>query len=211
MDEIIFTAARLFRERGIAGTSMRGIAGESGILLGSLTYRYPTKRDLLLAVMQAGVERAVVGIEQALAEVASPLERLRVALRVHLNHLLAPDSAVWLLLNEWGRLPAETRADLSEVHARYQRVWKQLVQEAHDAGLLAPGLDLTLAQLFVFGAANSVAHWYRPDGSRGPEEIADAFSAFIAVGLLSDEARPPHVSSLFDAMGATVPLEEADE
>ena len=211
MDDIIWTAARLFRERGIAGTSMRGVARESGILLGSLTYRYPTKSALLLAVMQAGVQRAVVAIEAAVAEVDPPLERLRVALRVHLNQLLAADSAVWLLLYEWGRLPAETRADLSEAHARYQHLWHQLVKDAHEAGLLAPGLDLRLAQLFVFGAANSVAHWYRADGARGPNEIADAFSSFIAVGLLSDEARPAQVLPLFEAMGATVPLEEADE
>lgn len=204
MDDVLNTAARLFRERGIAGASMRGIAQESGILLGSLTYRYPKKSDLLLAVMDAGVRRAVFAIEEVVEGTDDPLDRLRLALRVHLNELLAPDSAVWLLLNEWGRLPPESRAELRGVHQRYDSVWKRLVEDASDAGQLSQGLDLRLVHLFVFGAANSVAHWYQPDGGRTPDQIADAFSAFIGVGVLSDSARPASVGPMFERMGATL-------
>jgi AcrR family transcriptional regulator len=209
MDRILNTAARLFRERGIAGASMRGIAQESGVLLGSLTYRYPKKSDLLLAVMDAGVQRAVLAIEDVVEGTDAPLVRLQLALRVHLNELLAPDSAVWLLLNEWGRLPPESRDELREVHHRYERVWKRLVEDASVAGQLSPGLDLRLVHLFVFGAANSVAHWYQPDGGRTPNQIADAFSAFIGVGVLSDSARPASAAAMLESMGAT--LETTDE
>lgn len=202
MADVLTTAALLFREHGIAGASMRRIARESGILLGSLTYRYPKKSDLLLAVMDAGVRRAVLAIEAVVDGTDEPLERLRLALRVHLVELLDPRSAVWLLLNEWGRLPAASRADLREVHQRYEAVWSRLVEDASEAGQLAPGLDLQLVRLFVFGAANSVAHWYQPDGPRSPEEIADAFSAFIGIGVLSDSARPARVGPMFEAMGA---------
>jgi len=209
MDMILTTAARLFRERGIAGASMRGIAQESGILLGSLTHRYPKKSDLLLAVMDVGVRRAVLAIEEVVEGADAPLDRLRLALRVHLNELLAPDSAVWLLLNEWGRLPQASRAELREVHQRYEIVWRRLVEDANAAGQLSPGLDLRLVHLFVFGAANSVAHWYQPDGGRTPNQIADAFSVLIGVGVLSDAARPPTVGPMLKSMGAT--LEMADE
>ncbi len=188
---------------------MRGIAQESGILLGSLTYRYPKKSDLILAVMEAGVRRAVLAIEEVVEGTDAPLDRLRLALRAHLNELLATDSAVWLLLNEWSRLPPASRAELREVHQRYERVWKRLVEDASAAGQLAPGLDLRLVHLFVFGAANSVAHWYQPDGGRTPDEIADAFSAFIGVGVLSDSARPGRVGPMLARLGAT--LETNDE
>lgn len=200
---MLMAAARLFRERGIAGASMRGIAQESGILLGSLTHRYPKKSDLLLAVMEAGVRRAVTAIEEVVEASDAPLERLRLALRVHLNELLAPDSAVWLLLNEWARLPEESRAELRDVRQRYDSVWQRLVEEASAAGQLSPDLDLRLVHLFVFGAVNSVAHWYEPGGARTPDEIADAFSALIAVGVLSDAARPPTVGPLLHGMGAS--------
>jgi len=211
VDEVLVVAARMFRDEGIAGASMRKIARGSGILLGSLTYRYPKKSDLLHAVMDAGVRRAVLAIEEVVGVTDDPLERLRLALRAHLVELLAPDSAVWLLLNEWGRLPSESREALRDVHLRYELVWRQLVEDAHVAGQLAPGLDLGLVHLFVFGAANSVAHWYRPDGPRSPHEIADAFSAFIGVGVLSDAARPSQVGPLFASMGALVPEEKPRE
>lgn len=211
MDPVLSTAARLFRERGIAGASMRGIARESGILLGSLTYRYPKKSDLLLAVMDAGVRRAVQAIEGVVEGTDAPLDRLRLALRAHLRELLAPDSAVWLLLHEWGRLPEESRSALRGVHQRYELVWQRLVEDASAAGQLSPGLDLRLVHLFVFGAANSVAHWYRPDGGRTPDQIADAFSAFIGVGVLSDSARPASVEPMLEKMGATRNAADAAE
>ena len=205
MDVILSAASRLFRERGIAGASMRAIAGESGVLLGSLTYRYRTKSDLLLAVMTAGVDRAIAQIEDASSADEDPLLRLRLALRAHLRELLAADSAVWLLLNEWGRLPPESREALRVQRRRYEAVWGELVSAAAASGALAPGLDLRLVHLFVFGAANSVAHWYRADGSRSPDEIADAFSAFIGVGVLADEVRPVHVGPLFAELCALNP------
>lgn len=187
MDPILSAASRLFRERGIAGASMRAIADEAGLLLGSLTYRYSTKDELLLAIMEAGVAQGVARVREAVAHSDDPVERLRLAFRAHLRLLLTDDSAVWLLLNEWGRLSRETKAALRESRRGYEAVWQELVSDVHEQGLLAPELDLDLAYRFVFGAANSVARWYRPDGRLSADRIADEFATFIGLGVL---ARP---------------------
>jgi len=54
---LLDAAAKLFRAQGIAGTSVRTIAKAAGMLPGSLTYRYPTKESLLVAMMQRAAER----------------------------------------------------------------------------------------------------------------------------------------------------------
>jgi AcrR family transcriptional regulator len=52
---ILDEAARLFREKGYAATSMRDIANAVDMLPGSLYYHFSAKEDLLVAVYEEGV------------------------------------------------------------------------------------------------------------------------------------------------------------
>jgi len=49
--DIIDAAARLFAQKGVAATTMREIASESGAGLGLVTYHFKDKNDILSAVM----------------------------------------------------------------------------------------------------------------------------------------------------------------
>jgi hypothetical protein len=102
---------------------------------------------------------------------------------------LRGDDAVFVLLFDWARLPARTRRQIAAQRQRYDAVWDRLVLAAADAGLLRPDDDLALVRKFVFGAANSVAAWYRPDGPLTPDQIADAYSALIGRGTLAANVR----------------------
>lgn len=51
-EEIIQAARRLFNERGYGEVSMRDIADALSISVGNLTYHYPRKEDLIVAVVQ---------------------------------------------------------------------------------------------------------------------------------------------------------------
>jgi len=198
---LLDVAARLFREHGVAGTSVRAIADASGMMLGSVTYRYPSKESLVLALMQRAVTRVTAAVLAAVGGVADPVERLRLALRAHLRALLR-DDAIHVLLFDWRRLSEPTRAALARERHRYESIWDGLIFAAAASGQLAPGLDLSLVRKFAFGAANSVAFWYRPDGERSPEEIADAFSAFIGLGTLAVATRPRDVAAAYEQLGA---------
>ena len=102
-DRFLDAAARLFRKKGFAATTVREIAKEARMLPGSLHYRYPTKDSLLLALMKRGEDADLVGIRAAIHDVRDPVERLRLALRARLRYLLSrPASQV--VLFEWRSL-----------------------------------------------------------------------------------------------------------
>src|SRR3954469_16184766 len=90
-DRFLDAAARLFRAKGFAATTVREIARAARMLPGSLHYRYPTKDSLLLALMKRGVEADLAGIRAAIRGVRDPVERLRLALRARLRYLLGRD------------------------------------------------------------------------------------------------------------------------
>jgi TetR/AcrR family transcriptional regulator, transcriptional repressor for nem operon len=76
-DRIVETARRLFWEQGYTATGVAQILKEANVLSGSLYYFFPTKDDLLLAVLemyQELLEPMVVA--PVFARVADPIERI---------------------------------------------------------------------------------------------------------------------------------------
>lgn len=206
-DPLLDAAAHLFREHGVSGTTVRAIASSAGMQLGSVTYRYPSKESLVLAMMQRAVSRVIAHVTEAVQESADPIERLRLALRAHVKTLVSDDS-VYVLLFDWRRLSEPTRFELSRQRHRYESIWDGLIYAAAASGQLATGLDLRLVRKFAFGAANSIAFWYQPEGQRDPEQIADAFSAFIGLGTLAPATRPDDVSGAYQQLSAfSIPSE----
>ena len=60
---LIKESARLFRERGYEGTSVRDIAAATGLQSGSWVYHFKTKQDILAAVMEEGFRHSLERIE----------------------------------------------------------------------------------------------------------------------------------------------------
>ena len=82
---LLDTAARLFRQKGFAATTLREIAQAAGVLPGSIHYRYPAKEALLVALMDRAIERAIAAVRTAAAQSSDPTERVRLGLRAHLH------------------------------------------------------------------------------------------------------------------------------
>jgi TetR/AcrR family transcriptional regulator, cholesterol catabolism regulator len=188
-DRFLDAAARLFRQRGFEATTVREIAKAAGSLPGSLHYRYPTKAALLIDLTRRGMEADLSAVRSAIAGVADPVERLRLALRARLGYLLSRDAAQ-VILYDWRALKGKARDEMIRLRDRYEAFWSGLVYEAAGSGRLRPDLDLKMLRFLLLGAINSVAQWYSPRGQRAPEQVADAFWGFLAFGVL-DEARRP--------------------
>lgn len=184
-DRVLRAAARLFREHGFAATTVREIAREAGMLPGSLHYRYASKEEILLALMERGVSAATAAVREAVQREPDPMQRLRLGLRAHLKLLLSGDDAVFVLLYDWRSLKGEPRARMVRLRDRYEGLWDGMIREAVGGGRARRPPDVSLLRLFGFGAINWVATWYHPGGPRTPEEIADAFWAVMAFGLLA--------------------------
>ena len=76
-DRLVFTALRLFGDKGYGSTSVADILREAEANSGSLYHFFPTKQDLLLAVLEAyrdGIEPMLLA--PAWEGVADPIERV---------------------------------------------------------------------------------------------------------------------------------------
>ena len=88
-ERLLTVSARLFARGGFEATSMRDIAGEAGMLAGSMYYHFPSKNELIAAVYEAGVAEIGAAVDAAVARARAPWTRLEGACVAHLETLLA--------------------------------------------------------------------------------------------------------------------------
>lgn len=173
-ETLMAVSARLFARGGFDATSMRDIAGEAGMLAGSMYYHFPSKNDLIAAVYERGVAEIGSAVDSAVAGLEEPWARLEAACVAHLEALLTDRAHAAVMTADLGRLEAKLRRRLVALRDGYERRFVQLVV----ALPLAPATDRTLWRLQLLGALNWTPTWYRADG-KSPAAIARAVVAAL--------------------------------
>lgn len=168
-ETLMAVSARLFAKGGFDATSMRDIAGEAGMLAGSMYYHFSSKNDLIAAVYEEGVTEIGAAVDAALADVREPWARLEAACVAHLQSLLADSAHAAVMTADLSRLEARLRRRLVTMRDGYERRFVELVA----ALPLEAGVDRTLWRLQLMGALNWTPTWYRA-GKKSPKAIARA-------------------------------------
>src|SRR5690606_40253758 len=75
-DGIVAAAVRLFYGRGIGQVGLDAVRDESGVSLTSTSREFPSKEDLVLAVLAHRHAMWTDGVERAVARTTDPRERL---------------------------------------------------------------------------------------------------------------------------------------
>ena len=74
---VVDAACQLFADRGYRGTSMKDIAEALGVRAPSLYNHVSSKQEILFAIMDKAMDRALSALEEALAGVEDVSEQLR--------------------------------------------------------------------------------------------------------------------------------------
>jgi len=160
--DLVRAVAQLFREKGFAGTTIRDVASAVGMRSGSPFYHFTNKHELLMAVMEEGLQ---LGLERTRAVVdakgLAPTERFRRLVRTHYGSILhdAGSDFIPVMLYDWRSLPVRYKRRTIELKDRYDAIWQATLDELHREGRLAA--DARLARLMILGAINFSATWYR--------------------------------------------------
>ena len=171
-DEILAAAARIFREKGYHGTSVRDIAESVGLLKGSLYHYIRSKEDLLARLFDGALEGTLRELETIASRDGSAAERLRAMVKAYVAAVTANLDAVGLYLREWRALPAP---ELSRLRAR-RRAMRALFEDVIEDGVRRRQFvadDVKISALAIMGMANWLFEWYRPRGRMSAERLAD--------------------------------------
>lgn len=186
-ERVLEAAARVFAERGYAGTTMRAVADRAGLQAASLYYHYRSKEALIEAVISTaltGVSQAVRLAVAGLPKGTAGRERIDTAILAHLNSILTFGDYALASRRVLGQVPPHVRRKQIALRDAYSDFWLELLEDARSSGALRRDLDLHLARTFILGALNSVLEWYKPQGMP-LKEIAGHFSLLIDEGIFA--------------------------
>ena len=170
--DLVRVSARLFRERGFDGTTIRDIADAVGMRSGSPFYHFKSKQEILAAVMEEGLTAGLPAAEAIVAGDLAPRAKFQALLRSHLELVLGEGhDFIPVLLYDWRCLTPELRQRVQILRDRYDQLWQDVVKELTAAGLLRS--DSAVARLLLMGAVNYTVLWYKPGQGSNLDQIAD--------------------------------------
>lgn len=182
---VLDAAAKIFRDYGYAGTTMRAIADEADLRAGSIYYHYKSKDDLISAVLDIGIQAVTDNVDKALKalpDTATGRERIEAAIRAHLSAIIEVGDYTLATRRALGQVPEAIRARNTRMRDMYGSVWQKILADAHDRGEFRTSANLTLARLFILGALNWTVEWFKP-GGRSIDDVAREFASVVLDGL----------------------------
>lgn len=187
-NELIAKSAKLFREKGYDKTTVRDIAAAAGMQAGSWFYHFKTKHDILVAVMEQGLQRSLADIEAIAAQDLSPREAFGCLVLTHLKTLLGPDNHfIAVLLYEARSLDQASYARITRLMSRYEAIWDDVIEALQRSGEWS--MPTKLDRLLLFGTLNWTAQWYKPGAGISIEELARQAVTFILRSAPKKRAR----------------------
>ena len=164
-ERILDAAAHVLSRKGYAGTRLSDVADQAEIQAPAIYYYFPSRDDLIEEVMWTGIARMREHMARVLAAMpsgADPLARIDAAVEAHLRYCLEISDYTTASIRNAGQVPENIAIRYAAEASQYGDMWRKLLQDAENAGLLRPALDPMAARMMVLGALNWAAEWWNP-------------------------------------------------
>src|SRR5262249_19667053 len=174
-DRLVEAARVLFWEQGYTATGIAEILESAGARSGSLYYFFPTKEDLLLAVLEHYKELLwPVVVQPVFDRVSDPIERIFGILDGYRRHLVAADyqygCPIGNLALELSNSHPAARDLIAENFTGWRNAIEQCLTDA--AGRLPQALDKQQLALFVLTTMEGAVMLARTYRSIEPYDVA---------------------------------------
>ena len=153
-------AERLFYEHGYEATSLRAVAAEVGIQVGSLYNHINGKEELLTDILVSVMDELI--------------EAVNTAVDCHIRYHAEHARAVFIGNSELRSLRAEDLDAVLAKRAEYERLFLTLIKNVAKQ----TGVDILDAKLQTYSVLAQGAHvssWYQPRGPKSLDKIAKTY------------------------------------
>src|SRR5450432_1434928 len=182
--EIMQAARQVFCAKGYEAASTAEIADRAGVVEGTLYRYFPTKRDLLIKVVEQFYEDIFRDYEAQLQGVRGTWNRLRFMIWKHLSVMHTDPDMCRLIVHELRPWPQYRQSSIFTLNQRYTQSTLAVVREGIESGEFRDDVPLRIVRDMIFGGAehHTWAH-LRDEGQFLPDAAADAITNMIYQGL----------------------------
>lgn len=180
--EILEAAARLIVEDGYAACTMRSLSERVKIKAGSMYYHFNSKEEIVVEIMNIGVETLLDEVQRRVAELPpkSPFKKkFECAVEAHVACKVDADIPY---MRVYEHLPPIIKRESRAMRHKYADFWVAMLLAAKKSGDVRSDLDLDIFVPFFLAGLNRIPEWFngkKMSEKKVSREVANIFLSGI--------------------------------
>jgi AcrR family transcriptional regulator len=176
LEAILSAALDTFVQYGFHGTPVRDLATKAGVSVPALYYHFPSKHDLLLALLLRSQRDLVSDCEAALASAKDdPAKQLKALVMALVRFYTSRRDEALIGVVELRSLSAEARPQIVSLRDRTIALFDEVIERGTAAGEFRFAFPQE-ARRAIVGMCVAIPTWYRDDGEYTPEQLAKRYA-----------------------------------
>lgn len=180
-EEIIKTAAKLFKEKGYSAVTMRDLAGAMGMKAASLYNHINSKQQILKEIIIALAEQFTAGMEVIKASDENSIGKLKQVVALHVDIAGSNVYGMAALNNDWMHLEDQLEYYL-KLRANYEDDFREILLEGIKEGeIIDENPEVMLFSML--STLRSLYVWIPKKEDVTPVELANSLSKVLIQGI----------------------------
>jgi len=179
--EIILTAAKLFKEKGYSAVTMRDLAADMGIKAASLYNHINSKQAILKDIIISLAEEFTAGMETIMATDENAIEKLKKIIALHVWITSNNTFGMASLNNDWMHLEEQLEYYL-ELRHNYEDNFMEIIKKGISEGTLINEKPEVMA-FFMLSTVRSLYLWIPKKEDLNPQDLAQSLSKMLINGI----------------------------
>ena len=180
-EEIIKTAAKLFKEKGYSAVTMRDIATAMGMKAASLYNHITSKQDILKTIIISLAEEFTQGMENIKSSNVSSLNKLKEIITLHISITSQNTYGMASLNNDWMHLEEQLPYYL-ELRSNYENEFRTILSEGIRNNEFANS-DVEVMLFSMLSTLRSLYIWIPKKDDLNSEELSNSLSNILINGI----------------------------
>jgi len=185
--EILEAARDVFFIGGYQKASMREVAAKAGLTQAALYYHFDNKEDLLVTLLEAFSDELLRALTEELAREGEGGARLEAIIRRQIGFIRTRRKDLKILVEDKQHVAPDKLGAIRAKERMIYRLYRSCLDDLVRNGQVR-ALDTSTATFTILGAINWLMQWYREDGRRDLDTIADGIVDIVFNGLF---VKPP--------------------
>jgi AcrR family transcriptional regulator len=182
-EQVIRSAAELFKEKGYAASSMRDLAQKLGIEAASLYSHIKSKEEILQTLcfdLAAEFRTSLNAVEK---QDVPASKKLTLGIIGHVNVMAKDLTSAAVFMNEHRHLSQPFLRDFLLLRINYINRFKKIIEEGVQNSEFKKDIDTKLSVMTLFSSLNWMPMCYSPDGSIEPTQLGQQLADMLVNGL----------------------------
>ncbi|GAA3781444.1 TetR/AcrR family transcriptional regulator [Corallibacter vietnamensis] len=180
-DEIIRTAAKLFKEKGYSAVTMRDLATEMGMKAASLYNHINSKQEILKEIIISLAEEFTSGLQEIQKSNKSNIDKLKDVIELHVNITSKNTYGMASLNNNWMHLKEKLEYYL-QLRSNYEDEFRNVLQQGVKNNEIING-NIEVMLFSILSTLRSLYLWIPKKEDLNPEELSQKLSEVLINGI----------------------------